>query len=65
MDYYLIKWNDKKSIIQANSGLEAVTSWFKDEVKNRALEGQLIKFNPREFSVENIGGTVLIADRIK
>ncbi|ARK26019.1 hypothetical protein SporoP37_15950 [Sporosarcina sp. P37] len=61
MDYFLIKWNNEKSIVQANNGLEAVRRWFEEGVEQRAKEGQLIKFNPREFSVENIGSEVMVA----
>ncbi|QUG41323.1 hypothetical protein KD050_18920 [Psychrobacillus sp. INOP01] len=59
--YYLIRYGNEKVLVSARTSLEAVTHWIKVEQGRREQEGQNVKFNPSNFTVEAINEELLMA----
>lgn len=61
MNYYLIRYMDKKFIILAKTSYQAVEHWVKVTQNEREKEGRRVPFNPSNFSVEDLGYELLEA----
>lgn len=53
-NYYIINHGKEKHLILALSSQEAINAWIQKKQSEREEEGRKMKFNPANFSIEEI-----------
>jgi hypothetical protein len=53
-NYYLITTGNNKSLVLAESGVEAVEIWVESRKREREAEGRTMPFKPDDFTVEKL-----------